>query len=346
MNNNRNKRILIFNVNWLGDVLFSTAAIRNIKRNFPDSYIACIIPSRCEPVLKGNPHLDEILIFDEKSIHKNALEKLKFVKLLMSKKFDMVFLLHRSFSRALICRLAGIPQRIGHHTKKRAFLLTKSIMPPERDSMHRIDYYLHIIENAGLKIEDKHTEFFISQQDKESVDNFLNAHAVAKNDFLTGINPGGNWLAKRWPKEYWAQLADKLISEFGFKVVITGSSSDIALVKSIHKLMKEKAIVAAAELNIKQLGALCERLDLFITADTGPLHIANAVGTKKIIALFGPTHPDITGPMPMTDVSILRKDVHCKIPCYIVSCLDNRCMKAIKPDDVLSEVKKIAAGKI
>lgn len=346
MDINKTKRILIFNVNWLGDVLFSTAVIRNIKRNFPDSYIACIIPTRCEPVLEGNPHLDEVIIFDEKSIHKNALEKLKFVKLLKTKKFDMVFLLHRSFSRALICRLACIPQRIGYYTKKRAFLLTKSIMPPDRDSMHRIDYYLHIIENFGLKIKDKHTEFFISQQDKESVDNFLNAYAVAKNDFLIGINPGGNWLAKRWPKEYWAELADKLISEFGFKVIITGSSSDIALTKSIHKLMKEKAIAAAALLNIKQLGALCERLDLFITADTGPLHIANAVGAKKIIALFGPTHPDITGPVPKTAVSILRKDVNCPIPCYIASCPDNRCMKAIKPDDVLSEVKKIAAGRI
>lgn len=219
-------------------------------------------------------------------------------------------------------------------------------MPPDRDSMHRIDYYLHIIENAGLKIEDKHTEFFISQQDKEYVDNFLNVHAVAKNNFLVGVNPGGNWLAKRWPKEYWAELADKLISEFGFKVVITGSSSDIGLVNSVCKLMKEKAIVATAELSIKQLGAICKRLDLFITADTGPLHIASAVGSKKIIALFGPTHPDITGPRASTAVSILRKDVHCKIPCYIVSCKDNRCMKAIKPEDVLSEVKKIAAEKL
>ncbi len=341
-----NKRILIFNVNWLGDVLFSTAVIRNIKRNFPDSYIACIIPPRCESILKGNPHLDEVLIFDEKSSHKGALEKLKFVKLLKSKKFDMVFLLHRSFSRALICRLAGIPERIGHHTKKRAFLLTKSIAPPDRDSLHRIDYYLHIIENAGLKVEDRHTEFFVSQEDKESIDTFLSANAVLKNDFLVGINPGGNWLAKRWPKEYWAQLADKLISEFGFKVIITGSSSDIALTKSICKLMKEKAIVATAVLNIKQLGALCKKLDLFVTADTGPLHIANAVGTKKIIALFGPTHPDITGPVPKTAVAILRKDVHCKIPCYIVSCLDNRCMKAIKPGDVLLEVKNIVSKTI
>ena len=121
------KRVLIFNVNWVGDVLFSTATIRNIRRNYPDSFIACVIPSRCYPVLKGNPHLDEVIIFDEDDRHKATLEKLKFVKYLKDKKFDIAFLLHRSFSRTLICRLAGIPERIGHYTKKRAFLLTKKI---------------------------------------------------------------------------------------------------------------------------------------------------------------------------------------------------------------------------
>ena len=109
----KNKRVLIFNVNWLGDVLFSSAAIRNIRRNFPDSFIACIIPSRCYPVLKGNPNLDEIIIFDEKDRHKGVFTQLDFVRQLKDKQFDIVFLLHRSFTRALMCRLAGIPRRIG-----------------------------------------------------------------------------------------------------------------------------------------------------------------------------------------------------------------------------------------
>ncbi|MDD5097985.1 MAG: glycosyltransferase family 9 protein, partial [Candidatus Omnitrophica bacterium] len=142
------KRILIFNVNWLGDVLFSTAVIRNVRRNFPESYLACIVPSRCYPVLKGNPHLDEIIIFDEKDRHKGIFKLLGFVRVLQDKKFDTVFLLHKSFSRALICRLSGIPERIGHYTKKRGFLLTQKIIPPKKDSIHRIDYYLDVIEKA------------------------------------------------------------------------------------------------------------------------------------------------------------------------------------------------------
>jgi lipopolysaccharide heptosyltransferase II len=332
-------RILIFNVNWLGDVLFSTATIRNIRRNFPRSYIACIIPSRCYPVLKGNPHLNEIIIFDEKDRHKGILAKIKFIQFLRSKQFDTVFLLHRSFSRALICRLSGIRERAGYFTRKRGRLLTKKIMPPKRDSLHRIDYYLNIIEKAGLRCEDRFTEFFVSDEDQKSASGFLNKHSIKKDDFLMGINPAGNWIPKRWPKKYWATLADRLIEELGAKVIITGGHKDIPLACEIKDLMKNKPIVSCGVLNLGQSAALYKRLNLFITADTGPLHIANAVGADKIIAIFGPTSVDVTGPYPGKNVIILQKATGCKIPCYIVNCRDNRCMKAITVDDVIERIK-------
>jgi len=332
------KRILIFNVNWLGDVLFSSATIRNIRRNYPDSYIACVIPSRCYPILKGNPHLDEVIVFDEKDRHKGMLEKLNFVSLLKKKDFDTVFLLHRSFSRALICRLAGIKQRIGHYTKKRAFLLTTKIIPPARDSLHRIDYYLDVIEKAGLRVEDRYLDFFFTPEDEEQVDNFLEKNSIKTGEVIVAINPGGNWMPKRWPLDYWARLADKLISDIGAKVIITGSISDLLLAGQIKDAMKEPPLIACGVFNLKQLGALARKVEFFITADTGPLHIANAVGAKKIIAIFGPTAQSITGPYPSTNTFVLQKDIGCRIPCYKVKCPDNRCMQVITPDDVLTQV--------
>jgi lipopolysaccharide heptosyltransferase II len=341
----KNKRILIFNANWLGDALFSTATIRNIRRNFPDSFIACIVPSRCYPVLKGNPHLDEVIIFDEKDRHKGILAQLNFVRLLKGKRFDTVFLLHRSFSRALICRLADIPQRFGYHTRKRGFLLTKKIISPKKDTLHRIDYYLNLIEKSGLKVEDRYTEFFISYEDIKFVEDILSKNAIHKDDFLVVINPGGNWYPKRWPREYWAELADKLIAEFGAKIVITGAHNDLSLALSIKESMKEKPVIASGVFNLKQFGALTKRADLFITADTGPLHVANAVGAKRIIAIFGPTSAEITGPYPLKNVIILCKDSGCKIPCYEVHCRDNRCMKAVTPQQVIGEVRKLKINK-
>ncbi|PIQ85323.1 MAG: lipopolysaccharide heptosyltransferase II [Candidatus Omnitrophica bacterium CG11_big_fil_rev_8_21_14_0_20_43_6] len=332
------QRILIFNVNWLGDVLFSSAAIRNIRRNYPDSFIACVIPSRCYPILKSNPHLDEVLIFDEQDRHRGMLEKLNFVSLLKKKKFDTVFLLHRSFSRALICRLAGIKHRIGHYTKKRAFLLTKKIIPPKKDSLHRIDYYLDVIEKAGLRVEDRYLDFFFTPHDEEQVDTFFKKNSIKQGDFVVALNPGGNWMPKRWPLDYWAVLADKLISQSAAKVIITGSISDLLLASQIKDAMKETPLIACGVFNIKQLGALAKRADLFITADTGPLHIANAVGAKKIIAIFGPTSPAVTGPYPSTNVVVLQKDTGCSVPCYKTKCADSRCMRAVTPDDVLAQI--------
>jgi lipopolysaccharide heptosyltransferase II len=333
------KRILVFNVNWLGDALFSTAVIRNIKLNFPDSFLACIIPSRCFQVLKDNPYLDEVIIFDDKDRHRSIGAKWNFIKILKERNFDTVFLLHRSFSRALICWLAGIRTRIGYYTKKRGFLLTRKIAMPKMDEMHRIDYYLNIIEKCGLRIEDRCTDFSLGAREIGFVEYFLAKKSVRQDDFLAVINPGGNWLPKRWPKEYWVKLADRLVGELKAKVIISGDAADIDLCNSITEKMKEKAIPACGLLNIKQFAALCKRADVFITADTGPLHIANAVNTKRIIALFGPTSARITGPYPMKNVFILQKDVGCKIPCYVKNCKDNRCMKGITVDEVFEKIK-------
>lgn len=335
------KKILIFNVNWLGDVLFSTATIRNIRYHFPKSFITCIIPSRCYPILKGNPHLDEIIIYDEKDRHKSLLAKWRFIRLLKAKNFDMVFLLHRSFTRTLLCFFAGIPERIGYSTKKRSLILTKKFPAPRIQGAHRIDYYLGLIEAWGIKVEDRFSDFFTSEDDQKTADDFLNKNALKKDDFLVAINPGGNWRLKRWPKENWASLADRLVEELNAKVIITGSQHDTPLAKEIQSLMRHKAIVACAALNLKQFAALCQRLRLFITADSGPLHIANSVGTRKIIALFGPTHPEITGPYPQKNVIILQKNIGCEIPCYKLDCPDNRCMKALTVDEVFRSTKEI-----
>lgn len=339
----RPKRILIFNVNWLGDVLFSTATIRNIRNNFPDSFIACVVPSRCYPILKGNPHLNEIIIFDEKDRHKSVVAQLEFVRSLRDRHFDAVYLLHRSFTRTLICRLAGIPERIGYQTRKRGFLLTTKIAAPAKDSLHRIDYYLNIIEKSGLHVEDRYTEFFFEEEDAAFVDAFLAKEGILPNDLLAVLNPGGNWIPKRWPAGHWAELADRLI-DTGLKVVISGSRDDVSLAGVIASRMKARPVLACGVLSIKQLGALCRKAEVFVTADTGPLHIATAVGSRKIVALFGPTSVQVTGPFPLRQTVILQKDAGCRLPCYEAHCKDNRCMKLITPEEVFDAVKGLVRG--
>ncbi len=128
-------------------------------------------------------------------------------------------------------------------------------------------------------------------------------------------------------------------------MVVTGGHQDVTLAKKVTEPMLQKPLITCGLFNIKQSGALFKRLNIFVSTDTGPMNIANAVGTKKIIALFGPTHPAITGMFPTKNTTVLQKDVGCKIPCYVVNCKDNRCMKAISPEEVLEEIKLLLKEK-
>lgn len=334
------KRVLIVNVNWMGDVLFSTPFIRAIKAGFPGGYIACMVVPRCREILEGNPHLDEIIIYDEEGIHRNLKGKIHFVSHLRSKRFDGAFLLHRSFTRTLLVALSGISERVGYPTRKRGFLLTEKVNLPDAQ-IHRVEYFLNIARAAGIQVGDNEGyDFFISHEDKKHIRELLEREGISERDSLVVINPGGNWLLKRWPKENFACVADQLTEVFNCRIAITGSEKDIGLAEDISALMKSKPIITCGKTSLKQLGALLERSLLVISNDSGPMHIAVSQKTKAI-ALFGPTSPTITGPYGKGDYTVIQKDIGCEVPCYNLTCPDNECMKAISVEDVVDASKKI-----
>lgn len=336
------KRILIVNVNWLGDVLFSTPFIRALRSNFPHAYIACMVVPRCREALEGNPHINEIIVYDEKGMHAGLFGKIKFIRRLRGYNFDAVFLLHRSFTRTLLVYLAGIPRRIGYYTAKRALLLTEK---PKlaKTAMHRAKFYLGLIEAIGLKADDNGCEFFISGQDESWADGFLKASGIKEGQRIIIFNPGGNWPPKRWPAANFGLLADKIAEHFGsmVKILISGSEKDLELAQRISQIYKD-AITACGKATLKQSAALFKKADLVISSDSGPLHIAVSVGAN-VIAFFGPTSPLVTGPYKATGkkVVILHKDVGCRVPCYDAGCVDYKCMSAITPQEVFEAVKKV-----
>jgi len=333
-------RILIVNVNWIGDVLFSTPLIRAVRKAYPSSFIACAIPPRCRQVLELNPNIDEIILYDEKGTHRSFIAKLRFILALKTRRFDTAILLHRSFTRALMAYLAGIPRRIGYYTGKRATLLTNGIGPPSEE-MHKVDYFLNIASELSIKDCGKQYEFFISESERAYIKDLLRSSTIGDGDFLTVVNPGGNWLAKRWPKENFAELSDRLIEEFGAKVVISGAAKDRTLAEEIASAMKKKgAFVFCGKTDLKQLAALFERADLLVSNDTGPTHIAAAMETP-LVALFGPTSPRLTGPRGRGKISVLWKAEECMVPCYDLSCAYNRCMRLITVDEVMEAAREL-----
>ncbi len=327
------KRILIIEVNWIGDVLFSTPLIREIAETFKHAYIACLVHPRTKEILEGNPRINEIIIYDEEHRHRSLLGKLRLILLLRKKHFDLAVILHRSFTRALITCFAGIRERAGYITKKGKRLLTLPVEPPE-ESLHKVEYFLRIAARLGCDTSRKNYEFFITGKERKYIEETLAKAGIKKEDFLVVINPGGNWLPKRWPEEKFARLADRLIKEYGAKVVISGAERDLSLAGRIKEKMKEKPLVLCGRTNLKQFGALAERANFVISGDSGPMHIAVAMKSNTI-ALFGPTSPHLTGPSGAGNYRVIQKDIDCEVPCYDPACRNYRCMDTITVEDVL-----------
>ena len=332
------KKILIFNVNWLGDVIFSSPFIRAMRETFPDGYIACVVPPRCKEILETNTRINELIVFDESGPERSFFGKINFAFRLRKENFDVAFILHRSLTRALITFIAGIRTRIGYDTKNRAFLLTKRLNLPPSD-IHRVEYFLGLARAIGADISKKDYEFFITESDRKRADHILQAEGVNSSDRIVVLNPGGNWDPKRWPANRFAELADQLIEKYNVKILITGAEKDRALADEISQGMTNKPVSICGKTKLRELASILERAKLVISGDSGPMHIAISVGTN-VLALFGPTSDNITGPYGKGNYTVIKKDVGCRIPCYDFTCKDNRCMKAISVDDIMRIIEE------
>jgi len=333
------KRILIVEVNWIGDVLFSTPFIRAVREAYPDAYIACLLHPRCREVLEGNPRLDEIIVYDEEGEHRSILGKVKLILSLRKRHFDTAFLLHRSFTKALIAFLAGAKERIGYPTKRRSFLLT-TIAEISGEEPHKVEYFLDVARAAGITPKSRSYEFFITDSHRNAMKTLLAQNGAAGSGRLAVMCPGGNWDPKRWPKDNFALLADALIGRYGVSVVISGTQKDTGLAADIAGMMKNKPVILCGKTTLKEMAALFESSELVVANDTGTMHLAVAM-KAKVIALFGPTSPRLTGPYGEGRYRVIVKQDECEVPCYDLSCTDNRCMAAIKVEDVLREAEEV-----
>jgi lipopolysaccharide heptosyltransferase II len=332
------ERILIVNVNWLGDTLFATPFIRAVREKYPSSYIAILTHPRCYEILEGNPNINEIIIYDEKKQHKNILRRFSIISYLRSKKFDAAFILRKSLSRTLLLLFSKIPMRVGYKSRRAGFLLTKSIDVPHKES-HKVEYFLDLGRSVGAETKNKNYEIHISDNDIKKAEDILNDIGLKDKEFVA-LNAGGNWNPKRWPAEMFAKLGDEISERFNVPIVLTGAEKDIILAGTISGLMRHKPFILCGKTNLKTLGAVFKNALCVVSNDSGPMHLAVAV-RAKVVAIFGPTSPELTGPYGDGKYKVLHKDIGCKIPCYESKCRDQRCMKVVTVEDVLETFNEI-----
>ena len=334
--------ILVVNVNWIGDVIFSSPLFLSLKKAYPKAKISCLAVPRVKDILSMIEGVDEIIEFDERGAHRRLLAKLQLIEQLRQKRFDAAFILHRSLTRAFLIYLAGIPVRVGYPTKGRQIFLTHPIKEADEKKMHRSDYYLNIVEGFGVNVLDRSYRLQPSSRDEQEIETILKQNNISQQDRFIVINPGGNWDLKRWPPENWVGLVEHLSGRFGMKIVISGSANDQSLSQQIMERSRQNHVIdLSAKTNLKQLAALFKKAQLVISADSGPLHIAAGV-TTPCIGIFGPTRSEITGTRGKQKSIILQKDVGCnRGACYFLECPDNVCMQAVTIRDVYEAAQQI-----
>jgi len=337
----RQYRILVVSVNWLGDVIFSSSVFSALKKQYPQAKISCLAVPGIKDILEMIPHIDEVIVYDEKGEHRGWLAKCRIIKKLKKGRFDAAFLLRASVSRSFLLFCAGIPQRVGYAGRKKGLFLTHKIQESEQ-KVHRAEHYLHIIESYGIKVKERVTCIGAGERERQEVNEMLKEKGIDDNGRFVVLNPGGNWDLKRWPIENFLKLTRYLHEKYGCKVVVSGAVKDDPLARYIVEPIDDDwAVDLTGKTNLKQLTALISRADVVVSADSGPLHLANAVGTP-VIGIYGPTRPEVTGPRGEGRAIILQRDIGCnRKPCYYLQCPQNLCMRAITVEDVQKAIEQI-----
>ena len=337
------KKILLARTDRLGDVVLTTPAIKAVRKAYPDAYIAMIVRPYAYLVVKNNPYLDEVILYDKHGKHRSLIATIRFAMDIRSKGFDRAVIFHPTYRMHIIAYIANIPRRIGYDNKLK-FLLTDRIKNVKHEgTKHEKDYTLDMLKCLGIKTAENELLVPVDDASKKQVEDILARNGFKKSDKIIAIHPGASCASKIWPSERFAKLADLLITRHNVKVVILGGNDkrDMFCVDALKKFMQNKAIFLNGILNIAQLAAVLEKTAVFISNDSGPVHVATAVGTP-VIDIFGRAKPGLGslrwGPLGPKDI-VIHKDLNCRDSCLAHNCKKSfACIRAICVDDVYNAI--------
>jgi len=340
----RIKRILITRTDRIGDVVLSLPAIKAVRQAFPDAYIAVMVQPRIDDILKGNPYINEVIVYDKNKAHKGFFKNLGFIKWLKGKKFNIVINLHSTKRVNLLCYLAGIPKRLGYARGKADFLLTDRVEDKKRlGEKHEAEYSLDILRHIGINPELSNPYIYVQDKDKKSAERILKTLGIESLDSFAILHPGASCASKMWPLENFARLGDILAVDLGIKVMINLAPGQAYLGKKVSDMMKNKPIFFCDQTTLGELAALFKRASLVISNDSGPVHVAAGVNTP-VVSIFGRNQKGLSPVRwrPLGDKAItIHKDVGCA-DCLAHDCKNGfLCLKAISPEEVFEKAKNL-----
>jgi heptosyltransferase-2 len=323
------RKILIRATNWLGDAVMTLPAIGTVRAAFPEARITVLANQMVAGLFFTHPWVDEVLIYDRKGAHKGVVGRFRLAKELRQHDFDLAVLLPDSFDSALIAWLARVPRRLGNRSDGRGIFLTHAFPLSLQPTMvHQSENYLAMLSHFGIISAEKRQLLVTTEAEDGSISDRLARHGIGRGDYVLGINPGATYgAAKRWYPDRFAAVARELASAWGAKIVITGGPGEAAIAADIEQELAGNCVNLAGKTTVRELMALVKRCNFFVTNDSGPMHLAAALGVP-LVAIFGSTDHTTTYPLAEHAV-IIRETVDCS-PCMKRECpTDHQCMKAV-----------------
>ena len=330
--------ILIRGTNWIGDAILTLPAMAAIRATYPHAHIAVLAKPWVADIYSLFSDVDEVIIYENK--YDTPAGVFRLANVLKKRNFDAAILLQNAIESAIIAFAARIPLRTGYDSDGRGLLLTHSVKrTKEIRKVHQIDYYLEMVKALGCVAVDRQMRLDarINPQDAQSV---VKKYLPETNKAIIGIAPGATYgPAKRWLPERFAAVADKLSDSFPLQGILFGSKSDWETAEDVRKAALSELINLAGKTNLREAIYLISQCRLFISNDSGLMHIAGALNIPTV-AIFGSTNPVTTSPAG-SKTTIVHQDADCS-PCLEETCpTDFRCMKLISVENVFAAAQSI-----
>ncbi len=344
------ENILIRVPNWLGDSVMSTPAVIRAREIYPQARLTILARPAFADFWKSFPGVDSVFILDPKGRHAGILGFWKAARELKKEKFDTALTLPLSFSSAFLFFAAGIPERIGYGSEGRGPFLTKSVPLEWARRTHLVREYLRLVEKGfGASGSQAKRALHASTKPGESeAAALIRRHGLSRAGWIA-LGPGATYgPAKRWPLPYWKQAIQKILDSRPEDLLVLGGREEAAYLKPLVDDFKKgtfakRVHLMAGETSVCGLAALLSQCKLLITNDTGPMHVAAAVGTPTV-ALFGSTSPAWTRPFGLGH-EVIYHQTECS-PCFQKTCpIGYICLHRIQVEEVLRSMRKILAGK-
>ena len=328
------RRLLVIKLRAIGDIIQSTVVTKNLRLAFPGAAIHFLTEPAGKEVLKRNPFIDGAIVYD-----RSFMSGLDLIQEVRRGHYDTVIDLFCNPRTALVTRLSGAVRRVGFRFRGRTYAYN-IVAEPRGDRVHNTQFNLDALEALGVPIRDRSTYFSFDSDDARFVDGFLPV-APGARPFIVCINSGGGWYTKRWGRDRFAALADRVVDKWGAKIVLAWGPGQREEAEEIQRLMGGTALVPPAT-TLGQLGALLQRCSIVITNDSGPMHIAAAVGTP-VLGIYGPTDPRLQGPFGDRHVVVRNEEIDC-LGCNLTKCpIGHPCMLGLGVETVLDGVRRLIA---